>query len=236
VIAGRARLVTVSERGAGPTRNGAVAASAGEVLAFTDADCVPEPDWLRAVVLALRDADVVGGRVQVLVDREAQNPVESFERVFAFDNESYVTRKGFTVTANLACRRQVFDEVGGFRVGVSEDLEWSRRATSNGFRLAYAKAAVVGHPARASWQELIAKWRRINVETYGLSAGRRGRLLRWLARASLLPASAIAHSPRVLARADLTMRQKFGALGVLYRIRLWRLFDAVRVAAQSGAR
>jgi glycosyltransferase involved in cell wall biosynthesis len=53
VIAGRARLVTIGERGAGPARNGAVAASSGEILAFTDSDCVPEPQWLSAGLAAL---------------------------------------------------------------------------------------------------------------------------------------------------------------------------------------
>src|ERR1700744_2418554 len=47
LIAGRAHLVTVLQKGAGPARNGGVAASSGEILAFTDADCQPEPQWLE---------------------------------------------------------------------------------------------------------------------------------------------------------------------------------------------
>ena len=39
-IAGRARLVIVNERGAGPARNGGVAVATGNVLAFIDSDCV----------------------------------------------------------------------------------------------------------------------------------------------------------------------------------------------------
>src|SRR5258708_37148610 len=48
VIADRARLVVVSEKGAGPARNGGVAASSGDVLAFIDSDCVAEPAWIEA--------------------------------------------------------------------------------------------------------------------------------------------------------------------------------------------
>jgi GT2 family glycosyltransferase len=236
VIAGRARLTTVAEKGAGPARNGGVAAAAGEVLAFTDADCLPDPGWVAAGVAALEGADFVGGRMQVLVDDpEKPTPVEAFELVFAFDNEHYVTRLGFTVTANLFCRRAVFDAVGGFRVGVSEDLEWSMRARAKGFCLGYAADALVGHPARRTWPELTAKWRRINSETYGLSAGRPGRALGWLLRGALMPLSAVAHTPRALTSPRLSgPAQRWGALEVLYRMRFWRMADALRVVRSDG--
>ncbi len=47
-------------------------------------------------------------------DPARPTPAEAFELVFAFDNESYVRKKGFTVSANLFCTRAVFDRVGGF--------------------------------------------------------------------------------------------------------------------------
>src|SRR3954468_12291438 len=56
-VRGRASVVLVTEKGAGPARNGAVAASKGEVLAFIDSDCVAEPGWLAAGVQALERFD-----------------------------------------------------------------------------------------------------------------------------------------------------------------------------------
>jgi hypothetical protein len=114
-------------------------------------------------------------------------------------------------------------------VGVSEDLDWSLRARTAGFTLAFAPGAIVGHPARRSWPELAHKWRRINTETLGLSLGRKGAKLRWLLRNSLLPVSAIVHTPRVLAHREVSsLTQKAGALAILYRLRLWRMADAIR--------
>ncbi len=231
VIAGRARLVVVTERGAGPARNGGVAAAGGDVFAFTDSDCQPEPQWLAAGVGALARYDFVGGRVKVLVeDRERMTGAEAFERVFAFDFKTYITKKGFTGSGNLFCPRAVFEAVGGFRVGVSEDVEWSNRARAAGYRLGYAPDAIVGHPARRTWRELRAKWRRTNHETFGLLRQRPGGRWLWLARTLALPASAVAHTPRVLLSGELkTARQRVAAVGMLYRIRAWRFWHALRI-------
>ena len=235
IVGGQARLVVVPEKGAGPARNGGVAVARGEVLAFIDSDCVPEPDWLRAGVEALARGDFAGGRVRVLIETPGMpRPTEAFEAVFAFDNRRYVERMGFTVTANLFCPRALFARVGGFRVGVSEDLDWSLRARAAGFQIVYAPLAVVGHPARRSWEDLIAKWRRLNAETFGLSAGQPGRSLRWILRSLLLPASALVHTPKVIASPALTSwPQRWAALGVLYRLRLWRFIDALSLVGPA---
>jgi GT2 family glycosyltransferase len=229
-IAGRARLVVVTEKGAGPARNGGVSAATGEILAFLDSDCVPEPDWIAAGVTGLERYDFIGGGIKVLVDDPLRmTPAEAFERVFAFNLKAYITRKGFTVTANMFCPRTVFEAVGGFRTGVSEDVEWSHRARAAGYRLGYVPRAVVGHPARRSWPDLVGKWRRVNAETYGL-ARQRGQRLRWALREAAQPALALAHTPKVLSSTELeTVSQRMAALGVLYRVRLWRLADSLRL-------
>lgn len=227
-IAGRARLVVVEERGAGPARNGGVAVARGYIFAFTDSDCVPEPSWLREGVGALAAFDFVGGRVVVLVDdAERMTPIEAFERVFAFDFKAYIERKGFTGAGNLFCSREVFERVGGFRAGVSEDVEWSHRATASGYTLGYVPRAIVGHPARRTWAELETKWRRVNRETYLLYRERKAGRLLWLARTLMLPASAAAHTVKVFLSDQLTTYdQRTSAVRVLWAIRLWRMADA----------
>lgn len=236
VIAGRARLVVVSDRGAGPARNGGAAAAEGGILAFTDSDCVPEPQWLAEGIKALDAYDFVGGRVKVLVENAARmTAAEAFERVFAFDIKTYITKKGFTASANLLCPRTVFEEVGGFGAGLSEDVDWSRRARAAGFRLGYSVEAAVGHPARRTWDELRAKWRRVHAETYVLWSTKKARPLLWLMRSLALPASAVAHTPRVLFSRELdTLKQRLLALRMLYQIRLWRSVDALRLIAHGN--
>jgi len=230
VVAGRARLINVAEKGAGPARNGGVAASTGEVLAFVDSDCVPEPQWLAEGLAALAGHDVVGGSVHVLVDDpERLTPAEAFERIFAFDIEQYLERKGFVGSGNLFCRREVFNQVGGFATGVSEDVDWCHRALAQKFKIGFAPQAAVGHPARRSWAELKRKWSRINSQTYVLKLKNRHGKLHWILNCFLLPISALVHTPRVLMSQKLSGRQKIAALVILYRIRFWRAWDYCRL-------
>jgi len=230
--AGRARLVVVHERGAGPARNGGASAARGTVFAFTDSDCVPAPEWLAEGIAALAKYDFAGGRVEVsVVDEGRMTPTEAFEKVFAFDFETYITRKGFTGSGNLFVPRTIFETVGGFGSSVSEDVDWSRRAIAKGYRLGYAPGAIVTHPARRTWTELRQKWVRINRETFALQRQAPGGRLRWLGRTMLLPASAIAHVPKVLRSKKLgNRRERSGALAVLFLCRIWRFGDALKLA------
>lgn len=236
-IAGRARIVSVSERGAGSARNGGVAVCRGDILAFTDSDCLPAPNWLGEGVAALQTFDVVGGQVAVsTADRLHVSSVEAFEIVFAFDNKSYVEKKGFSVTANLFTTRDVFRAVGGFRNGVPEDLEWCQRAASAGYRIGYASGALVTHPARRNWPELTRKWRRLVLESYNQTIVQPGGWLRWLLRIWITPLSAFVHSARVIRSPKLrSTSQRLGALAVLFRLRFWRFAEGHRLLLRRRA-
>lgn len=239
LIAGRAALVIVRERGAGPARNGGVAKAKGDILAFTDSDCLPDPYWLEKGVAALERFDIVGGRMTVRLDHDGpMTPAEAFETVFAFDNADYVKAKGFTVTANLFCRRTDFNKVGPFRADMSEDKEWCHRATAAGLTLGYAPDAIVSHPPRRNWEELRTKFARIDRETFAwTTASKKHGRIRWLARSFALPLSILPHGLKVMASPRLPRRaDRFNALSMLVRQRLWRFAHAWRLfVAGPGA-
>lgn len=234
-IARRARLTIVREKGAGPARNGGVALARGSILAFTDSDCVPEPQWLEEGLKGLEAADFVGGTVEVLVDDpQAMTPVECFERVFAFDFKTYILKKEFTGSGNLFCPRRVFDAVGGFASGVSEDVEWCMRARAAGYSIGFAPRAVVGHPARRSWSEMEIRWKRLNSESYHLLRRRPAGRAKWLVKSLLMPASAVVHTVKVLASPRLErLRDRLKAIAVLHRVRWFRMVDGLRLLSKG---
>jgi glycosyltransferase involved in cell wall biosynthesis len=167
VACSRARLINEPAPGPYAARNRAALDTDAEVLAFTDADCQPEPSWLSEGVRALSQAGnraFVGGAIAVYAtDPSRPSAAELYELVTAFQQRRYIEEGQFAATANLFLRAAAFAEVGDFddRLLAGGDREWGQRATRAGYRGQYADAAVVRHPARPTLAELRRKRRRI---------------------------------------------------------------------------
>lgn len=230
------RLVTETAKGAAHARNRGVAETTAPLLVFLDCDCVPAPGWLAAARTALdrSGAGLVGGRVEVFDETPGpRTGAQAFEAVFAFDNRAYVERQGFSVTANLVTRRDVALATGPFVHGLSEDLDWCRRAAAKGYRLAYDDSLRVAHPSRGDWAALARKWRRVTEELFGVNGRSPGRRLLWAGKALMMPVSILAHGPRVLRHPTLRgPGERARALATLARLRLarmaWMLAQAAR--------
>jgi len=218
------RLVIEPQKGAAMARNRGVAETTAPHLFFLDSDCVPEPDWLACALTVKDKADVIGGTVTVFDETPApRSGAEAFETVFAFDNAGYIRDKGFSVTANLLTTRTVFIDVGEFRTGMSEDLDWCQRATAKGYGLAHEDTLRVAHPTRSDWAALARKWRRLTDESWGLQGNDVAARAKWALRAAAMPLSALAHLPRALRHPNLRGRtERLRAASTLIRLRMTR--------------
>ena len=227
------RFVTEPQKGAAAARNRGVLETTAPHLFFLDADCVPAPDWLAVAQSAVLRADLVGGRITVFDETPApRNGPQAFETVFAFDYRRYIEVKGFSVTANLLTRRDVFVAVGPFVPGLSEDMEWCRRATAKGYRLICAEDLAVGHPTRSTWPELRRKWHRTTREMFALNGTGPAARLKWALRAVAMPLSALPHLPRVLTSPRLQgAGERARAAATLVRLRAQRGYWMLRQAA-----
>jgi GT2 family glycosyltransferase len=219
-----------TEKGAGPARNAGARIAAAPALAFIDSDCRPSAEWLHHGLLGLRDHPIVGGPVIIVPqDPNDATPEEAFDVVFGFNALQFLKEHGFIGSGNLFVRREVFERVGGFRSGVSEDVEWGRRATATGYTLTHVVGAVVAHPARRGWESLVQKWDKHTRETYLLVRERRFGKLRWILQSGLVLASPFLHVGKVLSCPHLTSwRDRRGAIRVLFKIRGHRFVQSYR--------
>jgi len=224
------RFVVETEKGAAAARNRGVRETKAPLLFFIDADCVAAPDWVKVAFKVAPHADLTGGRVDVFDETPPpRSGAEGFETVFAFNFKRYIEVQGFTGAGNLITRRDVFEDVGEFRGGVSEDLDWSTRAVAKGYKLVYQDSLVVSHPSRQDWATLRHKWHRITQEmcaTNGTDAKARAR---WALRGLMMPVSAVVHLPKVLFSAKLNSPgERLRACATLIRLRLLRMLWMLR--------
>lgn len=201
---GRVRLLEEPIEGSYAARNRGLSAARGEVIAFTDADCAPDPGWLRAGVGAVtEDGDVglVAGRIDVVVPDPARpTPVEAYELLHGFPQERYALQHQFAATANAFTRHDVLGAVGRFDPSLRSggDKEWGARVRSAGYEVRYCPEALVRHPARRTFRELRAKFARVLEgervlrERVGTASGGPGDLRWW--RRLVPPVRAIARA------------------------------------------
>ena len=139
----RLRYIHTERRGAVRARNLGIAHATGEVVVFTDDDCIPAPDWLGNARPRFRNPAVVG--LEGLV--ESDHSDETRWRV--------VTNVGFEgfgfMTANLFIRRSVLDRIGGFDERFDdphfrEDTDLGWRALVYG-QIPFGRDVRVLHPA-----------------------------------------------------------------------------------------
>jgi hypothetical protein len=163
----RARLIAGVQPGAYAARNRGIEAARGEILAFTDADCVPAPDWVERGVRALQGLaapGLVGGRIDLMFhDPVRRTAAELFETLLGFRQQTYIEEWGFGATANLFTTRATLDRVGPFdeRLMSGGDMEWGQRVRAQGLAQRYAADVRVSHPARRTLGALCRKALRV---------------------------------------------------------------------------
>ena len=144
-------------------RNRGIKVTKGEIIAFTDADCIPAPDWIEQGVTHLQktaNCGLVGGNIEIFWhDRDRPTTVELYESILAFRQQDCIEKNHYSVTANLFTWKKVIEEVGDFNSQLKSngDLEWGNRVYNQGYQQVYAEDVRVAHPAVSSFKQLRKK-------------------------------------------------------------------------------
>jgi glycosyltransferase involved in cell wall biosynthesis len=159
------RLLAQKNTGPAGARNFGAAHARGEFLAFTDDDCAPDANWLRALAscFSKTPGHLVGGRT---LNALSLNPYSAtsqliIEVVYAHFNADPEDAR-FFASNNFALSAKRFREMRGFNKSftTSEDREFCDRWLARGFRLTYAPEAAVYHAhdltLRTLWRQHFA--------------------------------------------------------------------------------
>jgi mycofactocin system glycosyltransferase len=154
------RLLTVDEHtGQSGCRNLGVMRARGEVIAFTDSDCLVEEDWLAKLTPYFRDdtMGVVGGGVD---SYGFEKPLDKYEDVRSpLDMGKIAGEVGpdklvpYIPTCNVLVRRKAFLNVAGFNetLSVGEDVDLIWRVIESGYKGWYVPEGRVLHKHRNHW-------------------------------------------------------------------------------------
>lgn len=156
-------------------RNRGIEAASGDIVAFTDSDCVPQAQWLSRLVDAYDEG--IGGVGGSLLALQPSNLVEEFLslgklQIFNTRKRSEVRRdpkrflSGSIGSANVSYRRSILLDVGGFDEDYARncgtyDLCW--RVQASGQRVLFEPGAEVHHHMRASVSDMWTQFYSLGV-------------------------------------------------------------------------
>lgn len=157
-------LLSEAKAGSYAARNTGIRSAKGEIIGFTDADCIPDKYWIEnAVAYLLKEPACtrIAGPVHIIQKGKKPTVIERYNQLYAFPQMWLINNGGGSVTANLFVRNWVFAKVGMFdeKLLSMGDKQWGMRVESAGYKIAYVEDVVVHHPPR-NLKELIRKEKR----------------------------------------------------------------------------
>ena len=158
------RLIHQENKGLSEARNVGIAAAVGEIIAFTDADCMADPDWLTHLVARFQSSDfgAVGGPNLTPPDDSfvascvAVSPGAPTHVLL--DDEVAEHIPG----CNMAFRREALEAIDGFdpifrAAGDDVDLCW--RLQNKGYKIGFSPTAIVWHFRRNTIRDYVKQQR-----------------------------------------------------------------------------
>jgi glycosyltransferase involved in cell wall biosynthesis len=159
-------IITKKEPGSYAARNAALKLAKGEIIGFTDSDCIPDKNWISNAInyfINNKLCSRIAGRICVFFETPNPTNAQLYDKLYAFNQKGYVDKSGTSVTANLFTYKYVFDKVGYFNESLMSggDFLWGTKAHENGYRVDYVEEVIVRHPARENFKALVKKERRV---------------------------------------------------------------------------
>lgn len=239
---GNVRVLFEQRSGSYAARNKGLGECKGEIVAFTDADCIPNDEWIERGVARLMQNDdgcqLVGGRVELSFRKPGYpSTIELYDWLRNFKQKDAVLKEGYSVTANLVTYKTLFDDIGKFNEEWMSrgDKEWCQRAVCRGYPICYDESVVVRHPARGSFGEILAKTRRVAGGVFKEDSQTRGMVGRYVSQLFLGVLPPVGRI-RLLVGEEVTKGKRVNLFLLMWLMKLVHLSEYTRLLLGGRAR
>jgi len=145
------KLIKLKHKGPANTRNVGAKRSKGSVVLFTDADCVPDRNWIKNMTEPFKDPKIVGvsGTYKTLNSDKLMARFVGYEIEHRHEKMKKQKYIDFIGTFSAGYRRNIFLKFKGFdtrfKTSSGEDPELSYRIAKAGLKMVFQKKAFVKH-------------------------------------------------------------------------------------------
>ncbi|HEX6602788.1 MAG TPA: glycosyltransferase, partial [Solirubrobacterales bacterium] len=159
-------VVVEDKEGRGPAwaRNEGVRQAQGKVICFTDDDCAPFPNWAEALAKPIQEGKAQSTSGPTHMAAGATPADLAWEAIVSYLQQQAAkpgtSSPGFAATANLACTRELMEQLPfdeSFPAAAGEDRDWAERATHQGARPVFVCQAPVIHKSGLSWRDFLSQ-------------------------------------------------------------------------------
>lgn len=149
------KYIVEKRAGVSYARNKGLESARGDIVAFTDDDCIVTKNWLRNLVIGFSSNEVgaVGGPVCFLQQEKIPRKFLVKAALGGYDLGEKRRFAKFLITSNMAVKREVFQNIKfdvtlgrkGNMLFDNEDIEFCEKILRMGYRLLYNPKAIVYH-------------------------------------------------------------------------------------------
>ena len=157
------RLVRQDNAGPAAARNLGASIAKGDIILFTDSDCIPNKDWIQKMTEPLfKDKNIVGTKGRYKTNQI--EPIAKFTQLEYEDKYNKMKKRkyiDFIDTYSAGFLKEIFVKFDGydnsFPVACAEDIELSYRISSKGYKMVFIPEAVVYHTHPNTFYDYLKK-------------------------------------------------------------------------------
>jgi GT2 family glycosyltransferase len=231
-------LRCIRQENAGPAaaRNRGAREARGQILAFTDDDCLPQPEWLSTLAAQIDShPDALVG--SLTFNGLKENPWSATSQLIidlVYDHFNRNPENAyFLASNNIACRRDLFLELGGFDTEFSkagaEDREFCDRLRMTGRPIHLVRRPLVEHRHAQTFAKFLDLHYRYGRGAYLYQAKRRQRASGTMAEDMGFHRSLAREVPTHLQRMPISKK-----IQALFGLAIWQLANAVGFFAMAA--